>query len=85
MEGNCRGFTKLHKVLLNIDSSYGSMADYLSSLAPEELRTVVDMPDALSRTSLAWAVEYGLPTAVELLLRFGACPNQLCRGTSLFI
>ncbi len=53
------------------------MADYLSSLAPEELITVVDMLDALGRTSLAWAVEYGLPTAVELLLRFGAYPNQL--------
>ena len=53
------------------------MADYLSSLAPEELRTVIDMPDALGRTPLAWAVEYGLPSAVELLLRFGAYPNQL--------
>ncbi len=77
MEGDCRGFTKLHKVFLNIDSSYGSMADYLSSLAPEELRTVVDMPNALGRTPLAWAVKYGLPTAVELLPRFGAYPNQL--------
>ena len=53
------------------------MADYLSSLSPEELITVIDMPDALGRTPLAWGVEYGLPTAVELLLRFGASPNQL--------
>ena len=53
------------------------MADYLSSLAPEELRTVIDMPDALCRTPLAWVIEYGLPSAVELLLRFGAYPNQL--------
>ncbi len=72
-----RGFTQLHKVLLKIDLSYGSMADYLSSLSPEELITVIDMPDALGRTPLAWGVEYGLSTAVELLLRFGAYPNQL--------
>ncbi len=72
-----RGFTQLHKVLLNIDSSYGSMADYLSSVAPEELINLIDTPDALGRTPLAWAVEYGLPTAVELLLQYGAYPNQL--------
>jgi ankyrin repeat protein len=72
-----RGFTQLHKVLLNIDSSYGSMADYLSSVAPGELIRVIDTPDVLGRTPLAWAVEYGLLTAVELLLRYGANSNQL--------
>jgi len=77
VEGNCRGFTQLHKVLLNIDSKYGSIADYLSSLTQEELKIAVDMPDALGRTPPAWAAEYGLSTAVELLLRFGANPNQL--------
>lgn len=53
------------------------MADYLSSLAPEELITQIDMPDTLGRTPLAWAVEYGLSTAVEVLLQFGADVNQL--------
>lgn len=72
-----RGFTRVHKVLFNIDSSYGSMADYLSSLSPEELITVIDMPDALGRTPLAWGVKYGFFTAVKLLLRFGAYLNQL--------
>ena len=53
------------------------MADYLISLKPEEIATVIDMPDALGRTPLAWAVEYGLTVPIELLLRFGANPNQL--------
>lgn len=70
MEGNCRGFTQLHKVLLNIDSKYGSIADYLSSLTQEELKIAVNMPDAQGRTPPAWAAEYGLSTAIELLLRF---------------
>lgn len=35
------------------------------------------MPDALGRTPLAWAVEYGLTASTELLLKFGANPNQL--------
>jgi ankyrin repeat protein len=72
-----RGFTKLHEVLLKIDTRYNSMADYLISLKPEEIATVIDMPDALGRTPLAWAVEYGLTFPIELLLRFGANPNQL--------
>ena len=72
-----RGSTQLHKVLLKIDLNYGSMADYFSSLSPKELITVIDMPDAMGRTPLAWGVEYGLSTAFELLLQFGAYPNQL--------
>ncbi|KAL9125972.1 MAG: hypothetical protein Q9217_004902 [Psora testacea] len=72
-----RGFTQLHRVILNIDSDYGSLADYLDSLAPEELITIIDVPDARGRTPLAWAAEFGLSNAVELLLRFGAYPNQL--------
>ena len=72
-----RGFTQLYKVLLNIDSSYDSMTDYLSFVAPEMLIHLIDTPDALGRTPLAWAVEYGLSTAVELLLRYEAYPNQL--------
>ena len=53
------------------------MADYLTSLEAEELTSVIDIPDALGRTPLAWAVEYGLTASTELLLRFGADPNQL--------
>ena len=53
------------------------MADYLTSLEPEELMSMIDIPDSLGRTSLAWAVEYGLTASVELLLKFRADPNQL--------
>lgn len=53
------------------------MADYLVTLEPEELMNVIDKPDALGRTPLAWAVEYGLTASIELLLRFGADSNQL--------
>jgi ankyrin repeat protein len=72
-----RGFTKLHELLLKVNSNDSSMAVYLSSLTAEELIDVIDMPDARGRTPLAWAVEYGLTTSTELLLRFGANPNQL--------
>jgi ankyrin repeat protein len=72
-----RGFTKLHEVLLKIDSRYNSIADYLTSLNPGELATVIDMPDALGRTPLAWAVEYGLTASIDPLLKFGADPKQL--------
>ncbi|KAL8855270.1 MAG: hypothetical protein Q9178_008081, partial [Gyalolechia marmorata] len=60
-----------------MDSRYKSIADYLTSLEAEELTTVIDKPDALGRTPLAWAVEYGLTASVDLLLRFRADPNQL--------
>ncbi len=63
--------------MLNIDSDYGSLAVYLDSLKPEELITIIDVPDARGRTPLAWAAEFGLPKAVELLLRFGAHPKQI--------
>jgi ankyrin repeat protein len=53
------------------------MASYLSSLTAEELMDVIDMPDARGRTPLAWAVEYGLTTSTELLLRFKVNSNQL--------
>jgi ankyrin repeat protein len=72
-----RGFTKLHRILLRIDSEYNSIADYLTSLKTEELMSMIDIPDSLGRTPLAWAVEYGLTASVELLLTFGADPNQL--------
>ena len=75
-----RCFTQLHKTLLRIDLSYGSMADYLSSLSSEELITVINIPNALGRTPLVWGVVYGPSGAVELLLRFGAYLNQ-CRPT----
>jgi ankyrin repeat protein len=35
------------------------------------------MPDALGRTPLAWAVEYGLTASIDPLLKFGADPKQL--------
>ena len=71
-----RGFTKLHEVLFKMDSKYQSIADYLTSLEAKELATVIDKPDALGRTPLAWAVEYGLTASVDLLLRFRADPNK---------
>jgi ankyrin repeat protein len=63
--------------MLHIDSTYGWLADYLSSLLLDELEFLIDIPDVRGRNPLAWAVEFGLATAVELLLRFGAYPNQL--------
>ncbi len=70
-------FQNYCRILLRIDSEYNSMADYLTSLEPEELMSMIDIPDSLGRTSLAWAVEYGLTASVELLLKFRADPNQL--------
>ena len=71
-----RGFTQVHRVILNIDTDYGSLAKYLETLAEKELTHILDMPDAKGRTPLAWAAEFGLPSAVKLLLQFGADPNQ---------
>jgi len=48
-----RGFIKLHEVLLKIDTRYNSMTDYLISLKPKKIATVIDMLDALGRTPLA--------------------------------
>jgi len=70
-----RGFTILHEVLLGIHKRYNSMAEYLGSLEQKEIETVIDMPDALGRTPLAWAVEYALTNSTKLLLEFGANPN----------
>ena len=51
------------------------MTGYLTSLTDKE--GIIDIPDSRGRTPLAWAVEYGLTASVELLLAFGANPNQL--------
>lgn len=51
------------------------MVDYLNSLVLEKLKIVIDMSNALSKTSLAWIVKYELSIVVELLLRFEAYSN----------
>ena len=70
-----RNFTKLHQVLLKIDSKYTSISDYLISLETEK-STIINMPDAFGKTPFAWAVEYGFTASTELLLKFGANPNH---------
>ena len=72
-----RGFTTLHRALLKTDSKFNSIGDYLMSLELDEVMSVIDVPDALGRSPLAWAVEFGLTGSTKLLLQYGANPNQL--------
>lgn len=67
-----RKFTPVHDALLGTAESHVPLQDFLSA-HPEH---AVDVPDALGRTPLAWAVEYGWPAAVDLLLRHGGDATQ---------
>ena len=72
-----RQFTNLHKALLGIHPSKMSLESYLYSLPRKEMYHTIDTPDARYRTPLAWAVEFGMADSVDLLLRYGADPNQI--------
>ena len=73
-----RGFTKLHEILLKINSEYNLIADYLTSLKTEELMIMINLLNSFRRMPLVWAVKYRLTASIELLLTFGADSNQLC-------
>lgn len=78
-----RKLTVLHQVLLGINRSYGTLNDYLAHIASNgSLARLIDAPDALGRSALAWAVEYGWTEAVTTLVGFGANVNQ-CTGLGL--
>lgn len=73
-----RDFTTLHEVLLGIDTSEGTLENYLASFGEHKLPSeVIDAHDSCGRTTLAWAVEYGCADAVKMLLKYGANPHQL--------
>jgi ankyrin repeat protein len=72
-----RGFSDLHKALLNVDSKFESITAYLSASACETIEDLLDKRDSRGRTVLTWAAEYNWVAAVELLIRFGANPHQL--------
>ena len=80
-----RKFTPLHEALLGIDKSHGKLAEYLASLDEVSRTHMIDVADARGRTPLAWAVEFGCPEIVELLIEYGSDPHQLrqsVQGTS---
>jgi ankyrin repeat protein len=80
-----RGFSDLHKALLNVDGKFESITAYLSASASETIKSLMDQRDSRGRTALTWAAEYNWATAVEVLIRFGANPHQLrpsLRGVS---
>ncbi len=73
-----REFTAVHKVLLGIDDSHGSLRDFLAGLAAAEtLSGLIDCADSRHRSPLAWAVEFGWTDATETLIEFGANVHQL--------
>jgi ankyrin repeat protein len=72
----------LHEVLLGINHDYGTLEDYLNFITAQGMVLVlIDATDALGRTALAWAIEYGWADAVVILVRFGADVNQQRRST----
>ena len=72
-----RKFTPLHEALLGIDKSHGKLAEYLASLDEVSRTHMIDVANARGRTPLAWAVEFGCPEVVELLIEYGSDPHQL--------
>ena len=73
-----RTFSPLHEVLLGLDTSKGSLDEYLSTFGLQRIDAdIIDIQDACGRTPLAWAVEYGWVSAVKTLLKYGADPHQL--------
>ena len=74
-----RGFTFLHKALLGIDDSSRALESCLASCGETAHGNSIDEVDCCGRTPLAWAVEYGWPEPVEILLKSGADPSQLRR------
>jgi ankyrin repeat protein len=77
-----RGFTEVHDLLLKLKDDAVNLSDSLGSLnATHELSSIIDRPDRLGRSPLAWAVEYGWADAACILMEFGADPNQSRNST----
>ena len=72
-----RTFSPLHEVLLGLDTTKGTLEEYLSSFGLHKIDSdTIDVLDACGRTALAWAVEYGWTHAVRDLLKYGADPHR---------
>jgi hypothetical protein len=62
------GFTGVHKTLLGINSHVLTLEELLQPLQMfNGLSDLIDSPDLRGRSSLAWAVEYGMVDAVQTL------------------
>ena len=47
------------------------------------LKDVIDQPDSYGNSALVWAVQYGSPQAVKLLLAYGADKHQFTAGSGI--
>jgi ankyrin repeat protein len=69
--------TTLHQTLLGLNREHSSLRGHLLFLQRLGLLAeLIDKPDSRGRSALAWAVEYGMPDAVQTLLSFGADARQ---------
>ena len=70
---NSRGFSTLHKALLQINDD--TLTAYFTNGRSDTMD--IDTQDSKGRSPLAWASEHGWVQAVELLVAHGADPNQV--------
>jgi ankyrin repeat protein len=75
-----RGFSELHEVLLCIKPGSGTLSHYLNRPMEGTTLDLIDATDALGRSALSWAVEYGWVEAVVSLIKLGANVHQKRRS-----
>lgn len=72
-----QGFTLLHKVLLRIDLSHGTLEDFLVHITAQgTIFDLINATDGSGRSALAWTVEHGWAAATATLVKFSADVNQ---------
>ena len=73
-----------HDAMLGLDQPQVGLENFLIQRdLSNTLKDVIDQPDSYGNSALVWAVQYGSPQAVKLLLAYGADKHQFTAGSGI--